>query len=93
MIGSFKDKRTERLFRSGQVRGLPADIVVRARRKLTSLNAAHTLEDMRVPPSNRLEPLKANRAGQHSIRINDQWRICFRWSDGKAFDVEICDYH
>lgn len=93
MIGSFKDYKSEQLFRTGRVRGFPADIVVRARRKLTSLNAAHTLDDMRVPPSNRLERLKADRAGQYSIRINDQWRICFRWLDGNAFDVEICDYH
>ncbi|MDP2732728.1 MAG: type II toxin-antitoxin system RelE/ParE family toxin [Hoeflea sp.] len=93
MIGSFKDKRTEQLFRGERVRGFPPEIVVRARRKLTSLNAAHRLDDMRVPPSNRLEQLKGDRTGQHSIRINNQWRICFRWFDGNAFEVEICDYH
>ncbi|MBU1607205.1 MAG: type II toxin-antitoxin system RelE/ParE family toxin [Alphaproteobacteria bacterium] len=93
MIGSFKDKRTEQLFRGGRVRGFPSDIVARARHKLTSLNAAHRLDDMRIPPSNRLEQLKADRTGQYSIRINNQWRICFRWFDGNAFDVEICDYH
>jgi proteic killer suppression protein len=64
-----------------------------ARRKLTQLNAATTLDFMRVPPGNRLEALKGNRKGQHSVRINDQFRVCFRWQDGDAYDVEICDYH
>lgn len=93
MIRSFKDKQTEKLFESSKTRGLPADIADRARRKLMSLLAAHQLEDLRVPPSNRLERLKGDRDGQYSIRINDQWRICFRFEDGDAFDVEICDYH
>lgn len=93
MIKSFKDKQTEALFRSHKTKGVPPDIVERARRKLAAVNAANVLDDLRVPPSNRLEQLKGNRAGQYSIRINDQWRICFRWSDGDAADVEICDYH
>ena len=93
MIKGFKDKRTEALYRSRNSRDFPPDIVERARRKLAALNAAHTLDDLRVPPSNRLERLKGERAGQHSIRINDQWRICFRWRNAEADDVEICDYH
>lgn len=93
MIKGFKDKRTEQLFLTSKVRGLPTEIVDRARRKLMMLNAANSLDDLRVPPSNRLELLKGDRAGQHSMRINDQWRICFRWLDGDALDVEICDYH
>jgi len=93
MIRSFRDKRTEQLFRKANIRGLPGDIIERARRKLMALNAAHILDDLRVPPSNRLEALKGDRHGQYSIRINDQWRLCFRWSDGHATDVEICDYH
>jgi toxin HigB-1 len=93
MIRDFKDKRTEQLFRTSKVRGFPPDVVERARRKLMALHAAHVIADLRVSPSNRLEALKGNRQGQHSIRINDQWRICFRWVDGDAFDVEVCDYH
>ncbi len=92
MIRSFKDKQTGKLFESNRSRGLPADITDRARRKLMSLHAAQ-LDDLRVPPSNRLERLKGDRDGECSIRINDQWRICFRFEDGDAFDVEICDYH
>lgn len=93
MIRDFKDKKTEALFLSSKSRGFPPDIVERARRKLAALNAARDLEDLRVPPSNRLELVKGNRSGQHSIRVNDQWRICFRWIDGDASDVEVCDYH
>mgnify|MGYP003483785383 FL=1 len=79
---------------SGEVsRRLPTDIQVVARRKLRMLNNAATLEDLRVPPANRLEALKGTRKGQHSIRINDQWRVCFRWKEGDAFDVTIVDYH
>ncbi len=79
---------------SGEVsRRLPTDIQVVARRKLRMLNNAATLEDLRVPPANRLEALKGVRKGQHSIRINDQWRVCFRWKEGDAFDVTIVDYH
>ncbi|MGR6465641.1 type II toxin-antitoxin system RelE/ParE family toxin [Rhizobium sp. PAMB 3182] len=93
MIRSFKDKQTERLFLSGRSKRLPGDILERAQRKLTSLNAAKVVDDLRVPPSNRLERLRGDRDGQFSIRINDQWRICFRYADGDAHDVEICDYH
>lgn len=93
MIRDFKDKLTEQLFKTSNVGPLPPDVVERARRKLMAINAAHDLGDLRVPPSNRLENLRGNREGQHSIRINDQWRICFRWVDGDAYDVEVCDYH
>ena len=79
---------------SGEVsRRLPTDIQVVARRKLRMLNNAATVEDLRVPPANRLEALKGVRKGQHGIRINDQWRVCFRWKEGDAFDVTIVDYH
>ena len=79
---------------SGEVsRRLPTDIQVVARRKLRMLNNAATLEDLRVPPANRLEALKGVRKGQHGIRINDHWRVCFRWKEGDAFDVTIVDYH
>ena len=79
---------------SGEVsRRLPTDIQVVARRKLRMLNNAATLEDLRVPPANRLEALKGVRKGQHGIRINDQWRACFRWENGDAHDVEVTDYH
>lgn len=92
MIASFKGKDAETLFNDGVVPRLRA-IERQARRKLLYLNAAITLDDLRVPPGNRLEALKGNRKGQHSIRINDQWRICFRWHEGSAHDVEIVDYH
>jgi proteic killer suppression protein len=72
---------------------LPADIQVVARRKLRMLNSAATLDDVRIPPANRLEALKGSRKGQYSIRINDQWRVCFQWKDGDALDVEIVDSH
>lgn len=74
-------------------RKLPRDIQQTAMRKLWMLDAAYTLQDLRIPPGNRLERLKGDRSGQHSIRINQQWRICFRWHDGNAYDVEIIDYH
>lgn len=93
MIRDFKDKLTEQLFKTSNVRAFPPDVVERARRKLMAINAANDIGDLRVPPSNRLEKLRGNREGQHSIRINDQWRICFRWVDGDAYDVEVCDYH
>jgi len=92
MIQSFKDKEAEKLFNGIQSRS-PANVRNVARRKLEHLNAAKVLEDLTVFPGNRLERLKGNRKGQHSIRINDQWRICFVWRDGHAYDVEICDYH
>ncbi|MGV1872813.1 type II toxin-antitoxin system RelE/ParE family toxin [Agrobacterium rosae] len=93
MIRSFNDAMTEAVAEGKSPKGFPADIVKATIRKLTMLNAAHDLEDLRSPPGNRLEALKGNRVGQHSIRINDQWRICFIWKDGGAEDVEIVDYH
>lgn len=93
MIRSVRDKRI-RMIAAGRVpKGFPANILQVARRKLFMIDNAETLEDLRVPPGNRLEALKGDRAGQHSIRINDQFRICFRWNDGGAEDVEIVDYH
>jgi toxin HigB-1 len=93
MIRSFADAKTERFFATGRSRRLPGDILRRAMMRLRQLDAAIRIEDLRLPPSNRLEALKGNRAGQHSIRVNDQWRVCFRFADGDAFDVEITDYH
>lgn len=93
MIRSFKDKETERIWGGDHSRKYPGDIQDRAFRKLRQLDAAATLDDLRNPPGNRLEVLKGNRAGQMSIRINGQWRICFRWAEGDATDVEIADYH
>ena len=93
MIRGFRDRETERIWRGQRSRRLPGDIQLIARRKLRMLNNARTLDDLRVPPANRLERLKGNRAGQHSIRINDQWRICFVWQRGDAQNVEIVDYH
>jgi proteic killer suppression protein len=93
VIASFRDAGTERLWRSGTSRRLPADLQRRAFRKLAILNAAVALDNLKVPPGNRLEALHGERAGQHSIRINDQYRVCFVWRDGNAFDVEIVDYH
>jgi proteic killer suppression protein len=93
MIKSFRCKETEKLFLRQQSSRLPADVHRIALRKLLLLDAAEKLEDLRIPPGNRLEKLIGNRRGQHSIRINDQWRICFRWSEGDAYAVEIVDYH
>lgn len=93
MIRTFRDSQTERLFRREKVRGLPADIQRTALRKLAQIDAATQLADLRVPPGNRLEALAGGRAGQHSVRVNDQWRICFVWRDGGADEVEIVDYH
>lgn len=92
MIRSFRDPRTEALF-NDQVVPRYRTIERAARRRLLYLHQAKRLEDLRAPPGNRLEALKGDRRGQHSIRINDQWRICFRWQDGDVFDVEIVDYH
>lgn len=92
MIRSL-DKDSDRLYRSERVRRFPSDIAERARKKMLQLNAATSIDDLRVPPSNRLEMLRGDREGQYSVRINDQWRLCFRWSDGDAYDVEIVDYH
>jgi len=93
MIRGFACPETERLFNDEASRRLPTQIQRVARRKLLLLNQARRLDDMRAPPGNRLEALKGDRAGGHSIRINDQWRICFRWQGTGAFDVEIVDYH
>lgn len=93
MIRNLADKETEKVWNGTGSRRLPADIQPVARRKLRMLNNATSLKDLRIPSANRLEALKGDREGQHSIRINDQWRICFRWSDGDAHDVEIVDYH
>ena len=93
MIKSFADKETEKIFRRYFSRKLPQDIQHPARRKLEILDAAEKLEDLRVPPSNHLEKLTGNREGQHSIRINKQWRICFEWQNGHTYQVEIVDYH
>lgn len=92
MIRCFRGPRAEALFNDQDVPRLRAIERV-ARRKLLYLHQARRIEDLRVPPGNRIESLKGDRKGQHSIRINDQWRICFRWKDGDAFDVEIVDYH
>lgn len=93
MIRSFADREAEKIWGGVASRRLPAGIQQVARRKLRMLNAAATLDDLRIPPANRLEALKGDRKGQHSIRINDQWRICFRWKAGDAHDVQIVDYH
>jgi len=93
VIRSFGDRETERLFRRERSRALPPELQRVALRKLVQLDAATILADLRVPPGNRLELLRGVRAGQHSIRVNDQWRICFRFRDGGAEDVEIVDYH
>jgi len=93
MIRSFADAETERLYSTGKSRRLPAEIRARAAMRLTQLNAANRIEDLHLPPSNRLEALKHDRIGQWSIRVNDQWRVCFRFEHGDAFNVEIVDYH
>ncbi len=93
MINSFKSKETEKIFYRESSRKLPGEIQQVALRKLRMLNNAVALNDLRTPPANRLQKLTGNRAGQYSIRINDQWRICFEWRDGDAYRVEITDYH
>ncbi|HTC55430.1 MAG TPA: type II toxin-antitoxin system RelE/ParE family toxin [Candidatus Sulfotelmatobacter sp.] len=93
MIASFRDKETERLWDSGKNRRLPADLQRRAFKKLVILNAAMALDNLKVPPGNQLEALRGNRAGQRSIRVNDQYRVCFVWRGGNVFEVEIADYH
>lgn len=93
MIKTFKDKETKKIYFRERSRKLPPDIQQVALRKLRMINNAKTINDLRIPPANRLEKLTGNRSGQHSIRINDQWRICFIWKDGDATDVEITDYH
>jgi proteic killer suppression protein len=93
MIRSFADAETERFFVTGKNRRLPPDIVKRAMMRLLQLHSATRIDDLRLPPSNRLEALKGHRSGQHSIRVNDKWRVCFRLRDGDAWNVEIADYH
>ena len=93
MIRSFADAETELIWSGQQSRKLPPSIQFVALRKLRMLNQARVLQDMRVPPGNRLEALRGARKGQHSIRVNDQWRICFEWQDGGPSNVEIVDYH
>jgi proteic killer suppression protein len=93
VIKSFKDSETERIFYRQRSRRLPADIQQVALRKLRMLSNAVSLNDLRIPPANRLEKLSGSREGQYSIRINDQWRICFEWRENSAFAVEIVDYH
>lgn len=93
MIKTFANKRTADLFVKGFVRGFPPDVARRAVRKLEYVDLATRLDDLRTPPGNRLHALRGGRAGQHSIAVNDQWRICFRFVDGDAYDVEVCDYH
>jgi len=93
MIKSFRDKEAEKIFNRLLSKNLPQTIQQLARRKLVILDSATDLNTLRIPPGNRLEALKGDRKGQHSIRINDQWRICFKWKTGDAYDVEIADYH
>jgi len=93
MIKTFADKETLAAFKGLPVKRFPPDIRIRIRSKLQQLNASALLDDLRIPPGNRLEPLLGDRLGQYSIRINDQWRICFRWFEGNAYDVQIIDYH
>jgi proteic killer suppression protein len=93
MIKTFADKRTRDLFLKGTAKRFPSHITARAVRKLEYVDLAARLDDLRVPPGNRLHALKDNRKAQHSISINDQWRVCFRFVDGDAYDVEVCDYH
>ena len=93
MIKSFRCKETKKIFSRAFSKKLPPDIQQAARQKLVLLDAATSLNDLRIPPGNLLEELKDDRKGQHSIRINGQWRICFVWKDGDALDVEIVDYH
>ena len=93
MLRSFRDRETAKVWDGERSRKLPGDIQDAALRKLRLLNRSSVLDELRVPPENRLEALSGDRKGQHSIRINQQWRVCFRWSDGGCDDVEICDYH
>ncbi|MDF2095634.1 type II toxin-antitoxin system RelE/ParE family toxin [Aquibaculum arenosum] len=93
MIRSFADKRTAAIFAGYAVRGFPQQIQQRVRAKLLAIDAAKVLDDLRLPPGNRLEALRGDRHGQFSIRVNDQWRVCFAWRENAAWDVEIVDYH
>jgi len=93
MIKSFADRRTAALFAGLPIKGTPADLANRARKKLMQVEHARQLTDVALPPGNRLEALSGDRSGSYSIRVNDQWRLCFRWHEGNAFEVEFCDYH
>ena len=93
MIKSFKNRAAQAAWERRFIKGVPNDIIKVAHRKLTQLYNARSLDDLRAPPGNRLEVLSGDRKGQYSVRINDQWRVCFRWRDGDAHDVEIVDYH
>ena len=93
MIKTFVDKQTEKVWNREFSKKLPTDIQKAARRKLIMVNAASVLSDLKIPPNNQLEKLSKDRKGQHSIRINDQWRVCFRFDKGEAYEVEIVDYH
>ena len=93
MIKSFRNAAAEAAWQRRFIKGVPDDILKIANRKLTQIQNARDLNDLRVPPGNRLEALSGSRKGQHSMRINDQWRVCFRWLDGDAYDAEIVDYH
>lgn len=93
MIKTFADRRTRDLFATGTAKRFPSDVARRAIRRLEYIDLATCLDDLRVPPGNRLHALRHDRNGQHAISVNDQWRICFRFIDGDAYDVEICDYH
>ena len=93
MVKTFADRRSKELYETGKAKRFPSDISRRASRKLEYVDLATKLDDLRTPPGNRLHALEGDRKGQHSISINDQWRICFRFEDGDAFDVEVCDYH
>jgi toxin HigB-1 len=93
VIQGFRDKETEKLFRRERSKAIPPSLQRVALRKLVQVDAATMLQDLEVPPGNRLEALAGRRAGQHSIRVNDQWRICFVWKDGHAHEVELVDYH
>ena len=93
MIKTFADKRTAELFAKGWARGFPPNVAPRAIRKLEYVDFATRLDDLSTPPGNRLHALRGDRRGQHAIAVNDQWRVCFRFVEGDAYDVEICDYH
>ena len=93
MIKSFADRRTQELYEKGTERRFPSDVAARAARKLEYVDLATGLDDLKVPPGNRLHGLKGDRQGQYAISINDQWRICFRFENGDAYEVEVCDYH
>jgi len=93
VIKTFADRRTQELYATGKSRRVPSDVAKRASRKLEYVDLATNIDDLRVPPGNRLHALSGDRKGQYSISVNDQWRFCFRFVDGDAFDVEFCDYH